>query len=325
MMPSFEYARPSTLEEALGLLGGGGEPLAGGTDLLALMKSRIVEPKRVVSLVGIEGLRGIRRDGEVFRIGAATTLEELAADTGVSTRFPALRQAVNGIRSPQIRAMGTVAGDLCQRPRCWYYRNGFGLLAMEKGKALVPKGDNRYHAILGNEGPAYFVNPSSLAPALLALGAEVEIRGAKGTRAAPAADFFRTPATENEREIALVPGEIVTAILVPDPGDVRNATYEVRAHDSLDWPLTAASVSLEMHGNILRRARVVLGHVAPVPWPAPAAERVLLGKGVTVETARAAGAAAVEGATPLSRNAYKVRLAAVAVERAVLRAAGKEV
>ena len=325
MMPPFEYARPSTVEEAIVLLRDGGEPLAGGTDLLSLMKARIVTPKRLVSLGAIESLRGIGRDGASVRIGAAVTLEELAADADVLARFPSLKHAVDGILSPQMRAMGTVAGELCQRPRCWYFRNGFGLLAKDGGKPLVPGGDNRYHAIFGNDGPASFVSASSLAPALVALRAAIEIGATKGPRTVPAADFFRTPAADGEREIALSPGEIVTAVVLPDPMGRRNATYEVRAHDSLDWPLAAAAVSLEMQGGVVRDVRAVLGHVAPVPWPAPSAERVLAGKAVSVELARAAGAAAVEGARPLSRNAYKVRLAAVAMERAVLRAAGKEV
>lgn len=325
MMPPFEYARPSTIDEAIALLTRGAEPLAGGTDLLSLMKSRIVTPKRLVSLAGIESLRGIRWEGDAARIGAAVTLDALATDPQVARRFPSLVQAVEGILSPQIRAMGTVGGDLCQRPRCWYFRNGFGLLARHEGKPLVPQGDNRYHAIFGTEGPATFVSPSSLAPALVALGATVEMRAGKETRVVPVVEFFRAPAVETEREIVLPAGAIVTAVRVPDPAGRANATYEVRAHESLDWPLAAAAVCLELQGNVVRDARVVLGHVAPVPWPASAAERALAGKAVTVETARAAGAAAVAGAKPLSRNAHKVRLAAVAVERAVLRAAGKGV
>lgn len=325
MMPPFEYARPSTIDEAIALLTRGAEPLAGGTDLLALVKARIVTPKRLVSLAGIGALRGIRWEEGAARIGAAVTLEELAADPQIVRWFPSLAHAVDGIRSPQILAMGTVAGDLCQRPRCWYFRNGFGLLARHEGKPLVPDGDNRYHAIFGNAGPAAFVNPSSLAPALVALGAQVEMRVGKETRAVPVAEFFRTPAAETEREIVLPPGAIVTAVIVPDPAGRANATYEVRAHESLDWPLAAAAVSLEMQGDVVRDARVVLGHVAPVPWPAPSAERALAGKAVTVDVSKAAGAAAVVGARPFSGNAHKVRLAAVAVERAVLRAAGKEV
>jgi xanthine dehydrogenase YagS FAD-binding subunit len=325
MMPPFEYARPSTIDEAIALLTRGAEPLAGGTDLLSLIKSRIVTPTRLVSLAGIEILREIGWEGGSVRIGAAVALEALAADPQVARRFPALVHAVDGILSPQIRTMGTVGGDLCQRPRCWYFRNGFGLLARHEGKPLVLDGDNRYHAIFGNDGPAAFVSPSSLAPALVALGAVVELRAGKETRAVPVAEFFRAPKAENEREIDLPAGAIVTEVRVPDSSGRANATYEVRAHESLDWPLAAAAVSLDLQGNVVRDARVVLGHVAPVPWPAPAAERALAGKAVTVETAKAAGAAAVAGAKPLSRNAYKVRLAAVAVERAVLRAAGKEV
>lgn len=224
----------------------------------------------------------------------------------------------------QIRNMGTVGGDLCQRPRCWYFRNGFGLLARDaKGKALVPGGDNRYHAILGNGGPSYFVNPSSLAPMLIALGAAVEIAGGKGTRKVGLEHFFRAPHGEHQREFSLAPNEIVTALLIPEgAANWKTATYEVRERQSLDWPLAAAAVALKMDGRTVREARVVLGHVAPVPWRAPEADRALAGKTLNEESAANAGEAAVHGAHPLSGNRYKVQLARVAVKRAIL-AAGR--
>ena len=254
-------------------------------------------------------------------MGAGVTLEELIENAEVRQHYPALVQAAEGVRSPQIRSMGTVGGDLCQRPRCWYYRAGFGLLAVYKGKPLVPDGDNRYHAILGNSGPAYFVSPSSLAPILIALDAKVRLHGPQGARELSVQDFFVTPKSDMESEHALKPGEIVTEILVPHPGDVKMAIYEVRQKEALDWPLAAAAVVLKLDGGSVQSARVVLGHVAPVPWPSPEAEEALKGKSVNEDVAWEAGKAALSKATPLSRNAYKVQLARVAVKRAILRAA----
>lgn len=325
MMPAFEYASPTSLKEAHALLGPDAAPLAGGTDLLALIKDHVVAPRRLVDVKRLPELQGIRGSGgEGWRIGAAVTLEELAAHS-VAREIAAIGHAVAGILSPQIVAMGTVGGDLCQRPRCWYFRSGFGLLGRKDGASLVRAGDNRYHAILGNAGDALFVNPSSLAPALAALGATVTLAGPGGERTVPVAEFFRAPVKDGESENVLRSGEIVVAVAIPQGvASWRTATYEVRAHGSLDWPLAAAAVALDLQAGSARTARVVLGHVAPVPWRATEAERALAGKAVTAETAEAAGRAAVAAAKPLSGNAYKVRLASVAVKRAILRAAGKE-
>jgi xanthine dehydrogenase YagS FAD-binding subunit len=242
----------------------------------------------------------------------------------VRENYPALVQAAEGVRSPQVRSTGTVGGDLCQRPRCWYYRAGFGLLAVYKDKPLVPDGDNRYHAILGNSGPAYFVSPSSLAPILIALDAKIKLHGPQGSRELSVKEFFVTPQRDGELEHALHPGEIVTEILVPPPGGVKMAIYEVRQKEALDWPLAAAAVVLKLDGGNVQSARVVLGHVAPVPWPSPEAEEALKGKSLNEDVAWEAGKAALSKATPLSMNAYKVQLARVAVKRAVLRAAKGE-
>jgi xanthine dehydrogenase YagS FAD-binding subunit len=185
-MQAFEYVSPTTLQAAVQLLAeakGEAAVLAGGTDLLSLMKDRIVSPGRVVDLQKLRELRRIEfQSGSGLRLGALVTLDELIDNAEVRKHYPALVQAAQGVSSPQIRSVGTVGGDLCQRPRCWYYRAGYGLLATYKGKPLAPNGDNRYHAILGNSGPAYFVSPSSLGPALLALGAKVRLHGPEGTR-----------------------------------------------------------------------------------------------------------------------------------------------
>jgi xanthine dehydrogenase YagS FAD-binding subunit len=327
-MQAFEFAHPTTKQEAIRLLasaGGDAEVLAGGTDLMSLMKDYISTPKRVVSLQHVKDLRGIQfSSSSGLRLGATVTFEELLDHKNLRQHYPALVQAAEGVSSPQIRSMGTVGGDLCQRPRCWYYRSGFGLLATYQGKPLVPEGENRYHAILGNSGPAYFVNPSSLAPILIALGAKVRLHGPEGDRELDLDKFFVTPSSEQERENALKAHEIVAEVLVPAHENTKMAVYEVRQKEALDWPLAAAAVALTMDGETVKKARVVLGHVAPVPWPSPEAEEALAGKTLTEEVAEEAGKAAVSKATPLSKNAYKVQLTRVAVKRALLRAAKGE-
>lgn len=321
-MQSFEYANPTTVQEAAALLGaqwGQADVLAGGTDLLSLMKEDLHSPKRVVNIKNIKELEGIQKSDAGLRIGALVTIDELARNADVKAACKSLTDAATGIPSPQIRHMGTVGGDLCQRPRCWYYRQGMGLLGMKDGKSLVENGENQYHAIFGS-GPAYFVSASSLGPALVALGAKVKLVSAAGSREVPMASFFVVPQNENTREIALKPNEILTEIVVPMTA-VRSATYEVRQKEALDWPMVSASVALHMRGNTVASAKVVLGHVAPKPHEATAAEKLLAGKTINAETAEAAGKAAVVDATPLSRNTYKVTLARVAVKRALLEAA----
>lgn len=328
-MEAFEYAHPTTQHEAIGLLGSNWSDaavLAGGTDLISLMKEYVVTPKRVVNIKNVEGLNGIQSNGEGVRIGTLVTMDELLENSTIRSEFPALTHAVQGITSPQIRAMGTVGGDLCQRPRCWYFRNGYGLLAKdENGKSLVPDGENRYHAILGNGGPAYFVNPSSLAPALIALEAKLQLADPKGQREVRASEFFVIPKSEEERENVLKPNEVLTHILIPASSrGLRSATYEVRHKTALDWPLAAAAIAVKLEGGKVREGRIVLGHVAPIPWQAREAEKELEGKSITENTAASIGEAAVRGAKPLSQNAYKIQLAKVAVKRALLTAAKGE-
>ena len=324
-MEAFEYASPTTKEAAVRLLAeswGETELLAGGTDLLSLMKDYVSTPKRVVSLAAIPDLKGINyKAASGLRIGATATLQDLLDSADVKKLYPGLIQAAEGVRSQQIHSMGTVGGDLLQRPRCWYFRGGHGLLAQINGKSLVPDGENQFHAILGNAGPAYFVNPSSFAPILIALGAKVRLLGPSGAREVPVDKFFTTPSSNDQREYDLKPNEILTDITVPAPSSARMAVYEVRQKEALDWPLAAAAVVLNLSGKTVKSARVVLGHVAPVPWPSPEAEAALAGKTVSESVADEAGKAAVAKATPLSKNSYKVQLARVAVKRAILAAA----
>ena len=321
-MQAFEYANPTTVEEAVKLLGASWDDaavLAGGTDLLNLLKDDVARVKRVVNIRGLASLLSVSSAGGGLRIGALVTLDDLVRNPTVRASYPSLVQAAQGVSSMQVRNMGTVGGDLCQRPRCWYFRLGYGLLAKDQnGRSLVPDGDNRYHAIFGNQGPAYFVSASSFGPALVALGAKVKIAGPSGSREIPVEEFFVTPKSDSDRETVLKPNEIVTEILVPSAAGVRNATYEVRQREALDWPLATASVALKMKGNSVASAAIVLGHVAPVPWRAAAAEKAIAGKALSPASAEEAAGAAVADATPLSGNRYKVQLAKVAVKRALL-------
>ncbi|MCL4523753.1 MAG: FAD binding domain-containing protein, partial [Acidobacteria bacterium] len=261
---------------------------------------------------------------------AMATLQELHDHKAVHNDYHSLAHAAGSVSSTQIRNMGTVGGDLCQRPRCWYFRNGFGLLGNDaKGQPLVPRGDNRYHAIFGHPGNgvgASYVHASSLAPAFITFGATVKIAGPKGQREVALASFFKTPKTEGERENVLLPNEIVTEIFIPAASKgMQTATYEVRQKEALDWPLATASVAVRVASGKVTSAQIVLGHVAPVPWPATEASKWLVGQAITETTAAKAGEAAVRGAAPLSGNKYKVQLARVAVKRALLETiAGKE-
>jgi xanthine dehydrogenase YagS FAD-binding subunit len=324
---SFEYASPTTVEQAIALLDkawGRVEVLAGGSDLLALMKDDIVAPKRLVNLKEIKELSGINYSASAgLRLGALVTLDQLVESAQVKQHYPALHYAAEEVASPQIRNVGTIGGNLCQRPRCWYFRSGFGVLAKdEKGAPLVPDGDNRYHAILGNQGPAYYVHPSTLAPVFIALMAKFKVQGPKGAREIAADKFFITPSAEGGRENVLEPNEIVTEITLPPPGGVKSAAYEVRHREVFDWPLATAAVALTLQGRRVTRARVVLGHVAPVPWISEEAAAALVGKTISEEVAAEAGNAAVAKARPLSQNGYKVQLTRVAIKRAILQAAG---
>jgi xanthine dehydrogenase YagS FAD-binding subunit len=323
-MNSFAYAAPKTVPEAVALLGnewGRTEVMAGGTDLVTCLKQAITSPERVVSLKHIKELKGIRSKSGQLMVGSTTTLAELIENADVKKNFPALVTAAQGVGSAQLLHAGTVGGDLCQRPRCWYFRNGFGLLARDGDTSLAREGDNRYHAVFGNDGPALFVSPSSLGPALVALGAEMTIAGAGGkTRRVAAAEFFRAPKSDKERETALQPNEILTEISIPMKG-LKNATYEVRHRHGLDWPYATASVAFAWKGGSASDAQVVLGHVAPLPWRSPGAGASLNNAAVNEGVAVRCGEAAAQGATPLSGNAYKVQMVKVAVKRAVLAAA----
>jgi xanthine dehydrogenase YagS FAD-binding subunit len=325
-MKAFEYAAPESEREVLELLSaerGKTEVLAGGTDLVGLMKKMIVTPERVVSLSRVDSLRTIEADSESVRVGAMVTLEDLH-DNPVSEFYPAVRQAIAAIGSLQLQAQGTLGGELCQRPRCWYFRGGRGLLA-HRGRDVV-EGDNRFHAIFNNAGSAKFVCPSRLAPALVALDARLKVIGPNpgDETLMPLAAFYRAPKRESEREHLLEPNQIVAQVILPHPEGRTSASYEVRHGSGPEYPLVAAAASILVERGVVSEARIVLGQVAPTPWLAREAADAILGREVNHHTAEAAGEAAASVATPLAHNEYKVQLAKVAVKRALLLAAGLE-
>lgn len=325
-MNQFEYAHPETEVEALTLLGergGTASVLAAGMDLVPLLQKSLVQPERVVDISRIDAFRGIEPTDEGIVIGALTTLEEIA-ESAVLADYPSLSDVVHGVRAIQVQQSGTLGGDLCHLPNCWYFRSGYGLLGMDNGRSLPEVGDNRYHAIFGNAGPAKFVSASRFAPALIAWGADVRIVGPEPHAAAwlPLAQFYQTPQHERQGISVLEPGQLITHVRLPGADGCQSATYEVLESEGLDWPLTSAAVTLDIDRGLVRRANIVLGQVAPTPWFSHPAADVLIGRPITRETAALAGEAAVSEATPLSENVYKVRLAQTSVERALLKATG---
>jgi len=322
-MNAFDFVAPTSVEDAVKLLSGQNTAaLAGGTDLISRIKDQVTAPQRVVYLKDIKANSAISGDpGSGLTIGAGTLLAAIVEHKAVREAYPALWQSTTEVGTPQIRNMATLGGNLLQRPRCWYFRAGNGLLGMKDGKSLVRGGDNRYHAIFTTDGDALYVNPSSLAVPLIALGATATIAGPKGERTVPVEELYQVPKTDKDSELTVAPGELLTKVMIP-PAKGKNASYEVRQKQAHDWPLVLASVNLTMDGDKVSGSRVVIYGVAPVPWRSSAAEKSITGKPITMETAAVAGEAATLGAMPLSMNAYKVSLTKTAVKRALLAAAG---
>jgi xanthine dehydrogenase YagS FAD-binding subunit len=326
-MNPFEYASPQSETEATALLAEYGDEtaiLASGLDLMPLLQGGVLEPKRVVDITRVESLRGIAAVDGGVTIGALTTLEEIARSPLLAD-YPSLLHVVDGVRAIQIQQNGTLGGDLCHLPNCWYFRSGYGLLAREGGRSLPEVGDNRYHAIFGNGGPAKFVSASRFAPSLIAWNAQVRIAGPEPEQEQwlPLGQFYVTPRTERQGVTVLKPGQLLTHVWLPARAARLSATYDVLEMEGLDWPLASAAVTLELDAGLVRRAAVVLGHVAPTPWYSHPAADVLVGRPVTPRTAHLAGEAAASEATPLSENGYKVRLAQTSVKRALLKATGQ--
>jgi xanthine dehydrogenase YagS FAD-binding subunit len=319
-MKRFDFARPGSLAEARELLAQkeGSVFKAGGIDLMDHLKEHLIEPPRLVDLKGVPGLKGVTRlaDGGL-RLGPLTTLAELAADLEVQKSYPALARACGEAASPQIRNVASLGGNILQRPRCWYYRlESYRCLKKGGDACFAVAGENRYHVIFGG-GPSYAPHPSNAAVALVALGATLTLDGSKGSRAVPAGEFFRLPSEDPHRENALAQGEILTEVRLPPPAG-RSMYGEIRERQAFDWPLVSVAVSLSLEGSVVKRASIVLGAVAPIPWKSPKAEEAVQGRRLDTESATAAGRAATIGAAPLSDNRYKVGLVQTLVRRTLL-------
>jgi xanthine dehydrogenase YagS FAD-binding subunit len=334
---AFEWASPASVEEAVSLLKSApatrdvdeaARPLAGGQDLLTTMKDYLTRPTRIVNLKSIRGLDRIEGDGRKgLRLGALVTLAQLEEHAAVRRDFPGLAEAAHSVATQQIRNLGTVGGNLCQRPRCWYYRLEEAVCLKKGGsECFAAKGENKYNAIFGG-GPSYIVHPSDLAPALVALGATLSVVGADGRRTVELEKFFTLPSEGSiRRENVLKNDEIITEIQVPaSPFAARSTYLKFKERESLDFALSsvAAAVELGMDKKV-RQARIVLGGVAPVPWRVPKAEEFLKGKALDAAALAGAARLALEGAEPLAKNAYKIPLTETLVRRALMKAGGVE-
>jgi xanthine dehydrogenase YagS FAD-binding subunit len=321
MMDNFSYSRPRTLKDAASQLGkehGKVALIAGGTDLLGEMKDQLSVPERLVSIRHLEELQGVTASGNGLRIGAATLLADIVEHPMVLERTPLLAMAAGKVGTPQIRNMGTIGGNVCQRPRCWYFRNNFPCYKHGGNTCFSAAGENDYHAILLG-GPSYIVHPSDTAPALVALGATAHVSTGARERTVPMEKFFVTPRENVARENVLLANEILTAIDVPAAPAGSKAIYvKEMVREVWDFALCSVAAMVTANNGVVTQARIVLGGVAPVPYRAAKAEAALIGKPLNEASAAAAGVAALDGARPLAKNAYKVPLTQAVVKRALL-------
>ena len=290
----------------------------GGSDLLGMMKERLVTPDVLVSLKSIKGLDQVKAaPGGGVTIGGLMTLDAVNSQPLLRERYHVLAEAAGSVATPQIRNAATLAGNICQRPWCWYYRNGFACLKNGGTTCYSIAGENEFHAIFGG-GPSYIVHPSDTAPALVALDATFHLVGPAGERQVPASEFFALPTIDAARENVLKDGELLASITLPAPRKGTRSTYhKVLDREAWTHAVVSAAVVLELSGNVCRSARVVLGGVAPIPWRLPEVEQMLAGNRVTPALAARVGDAAIAGARPLARNGYKVPMVKAMVTRTI--------
>ncbi len=323
-MRAFSNANPKDMREAVSMLsqarqqGRNASIVGGGSDLLGMVKEHLVQPDVLVNLKTIRGLDQIEHQRGNVKIGGLITLDALSRDQRIRKEYTVLAEASENVGTPQIRNAGTLAGNVCQRPWCWYFRNGFPCLKNGGNICFSASGENQLHAIFGG-GPSYIVHPSDTAPALMALDAQFHIAGPSGERVLPASEFFQLPRVDASRENVLVKDEILSAIQLPAarPG-VRSTYHKVLDREAWTHAVVSAAIVLEMDQQICRSARVVLGGVAPIPWRLPKVEAMLVGQRITPELAAQAGDASIEGARPLAKNKYKLPLTKAVVKRTLL-------
>jgi len=310
MLPDFSVVRPKTVDDVVARLARGEARVSGGgTDLLGCLRDGVFTTPTVVSLGRVPGLTGISRstDGGL-RIGALTTISELVENDDIKSRYGALHHAAKVVASPQLRNQGTIAGNLCQKPRCWYYRGEFDCLRKGGEKCFAHGGENQYHCIFGGD-MCFIVHPSDTAPALAAHGAICRVTGSSSSRSVPVEKLHVPPSVDPQRETVLEPDEIITEIILPaPPNNVRSTYRKVRARASWDFALAGAAMVLQFDGATVTSARIFLSGAAPVPWRATGIEQAITGRTLDDATIEAAASAAVSGAEPLSKNGYKVPL-----------------
>jgi xanthine dehydrogenase YagS FAD-binding subunit len=320
-MRPFAYKSPERIEEVFPLLGANSRAIAGGTDLLTLMKADLAAPEQLVNVKRVLP-KGIALSGEGLTIGALSTLAEIETSADVRSRYAALAQAAAVAASTQVRNMASIGGNLLQRPRCWYFRNA-DIPCWLKGGDRCPArdGENRHHAIFG-PGPCHAVHPSDLAPALIALQAEVRVRGPRGEKALPLESFFALPSESRRSETLLAEDELVVAIRLPKADGVRSVYLKAMDRASFAFALVGVAAALRFEGRRVAQARIVLSGVAPIPWRIPAAERALEGGDLSESALERAADAALQDAVPLAKNAYKIPLARTLIKRALTSVAG---
>ncbi|WP_372369714.1 xanthine dehydrogenase family protein subunit M [Candidatus Uabimicrobium sp. HlEnr_7] len=325
-MNKFEYTLPKNVDNALHDLDAKDAILkAGGVDVLDLLKEEIISPKRLVNIRNIKDLSYITKNDSGIVIGANTTLSNIAA-SDVLDEYQLLKQAAHAIATPQVRNMATLAGNLCQRPRCWYYRNKDFPCSRKGGSVCYAIfGENQFHAIMGNQHGCSIVHPSGMATALLAVDARLKIATKKQQKEIALADFFVAVQQDITKENVLQLGDIITEIIIPKPTKkISSFYYKQKQKQSFDWPIAEVAVSFVKSGNTITDVKIVLGAAAPTPVRASDAEKILEGKTLTHELAASAGQAAIKKATPMSQNEYKVAIFKTVVKRTVLWAAGMD-
>ncbi|MHB8838376.1 MAG: FAD binding domain-containing protein [Gemmatimonadaceae bacterium] len=319
MLPTFSYVKPTSIGDAIRELSTPGARVhAGGTDLLGCLRDRVLTATKLVSLNGLPELHGVSElPNGGLRIGALVTLTEVATHPVIGARYHALAVAAGATASPQLRNQGTAGGNLCQRPRCWYYRGDFNCARKGGDTCYAKEGENQLHAIFGGD-VCVMVHPSDTAPALMALDASVRLIGPGGSRTVALDAFFVPPSKDHTRETVVEPGEIVADILLPPPPAGAVSTYrKLRSRGAWDFALTGAAVAIGLGGRKVAQARIVLSGVAPVPWRVVAAEKELVGHELSDAVIERAARRASEGASPLSANSYKVALVRGAVAEAL--------
>jgi xanthine dehydrogenase YagS FAD-binding subunit len=324
-MKYFRHYNAASVDEALFLLKkfkGKGKLIAGGTDLLGVLKSDILAdyPEAVINIKTISELDLIKEDDGSLRIGALTKLADIAQSPAIKKTCSILADAAESVAGPEIRNMGTIAGNLCQDTRCWYYRYphamGGRIQCFRKAQGPCPaiKGDNRYHAVFGGK-KCFAVCPSDMAIALAALDAGVTVAGPGGEKLIPIMEFYETLGC------VLKPDEMVTEIQIPRPlNHTAHAFLKFRVRESIDFAIASVASAITVTDRVCRDARIILGAVAPTPYRATAAEDVLKGKTLEPAIAETAAVAAVINAKPLSKNTYKIDIIKALVKQAINKA-----